>query len=290
MWTGIDILLTLQDLRHQFPFLETISLIFSSRVVYLAIPMMIAAGFFWYIDRKKGEILILSIITSLLFVNLVKFGIAQPRPWDLDPRIERVEHTNAHGYSCPSGHSSVAASSYGMTALFTPGRVSIVLFIIAVMIVLSRLILCVHTPLDVICGIAVGVVFSAIAYYNVRGCESGKVSYTLMYCSYLVIFTALFIISVVCWNAEINTILDYSGFFYGAIIALMIEHMKVGYEVSEDTLKNKMKGFVIGMVVAGILLLVPHLIINHIGTFIGGVLMMLWCFLIYPKILCQNTH
>lgn len=290
MWTGIGILLVLQDLRHQFPFLETISLILSSRAVYLAIPMMIAAGFFWYIDRKKGEVIILSTITSLLFVNLVKFGIAQPRPWDLDPRIERVEHTNAHGYSCPSGHSSVAASSYGLTAFFTPRKVSMLLAIVAVMIVISRLILCVHTPLDVICGIAVGVVFSAIAYYNVRGCERGKVSYTLMYCSYLVIFTAIFVFAVVFWKADIRTILDYCGFFYGAIIALMIEHIKIGFEVREDTFKNKLKGFVIGMAVAGILLLVPHLAIPYCGTFIGGMLMMFWIFLVYPKILCQKSQ
>ena len=58
MWTGLEILFVLQDLRGSMPDLVTDFLrqISSMQVQYL-IPILIIAFFLWFMDRKRAELL-----------------------------------------------------------------------------------------------------------------------------------------------------------------------------------------------------------------------------------------
>ena len=82
------------------------------------------------------------------------------RPWIRDARIipNGEALATATGYSFPSGHSMNAASLYGGGAIRKdlPRLLRIVLGVIAVLIALSRNFLGVHTPQDILVGLAAG--------------------------------------------------------------------------------------------------------------------------------------
>jgi hypothetical protein len=83
----------------------------------------------------------------------------------------------------------------------------------------------------------------------------------------------------------LKEILQSSGFFYGFVIGRIIEHRYVDYVVKERKNVEKIKVYAIGILAATVLLVVPMLAIPVVGTFIGGILMMSWCFGLYPMVM-----
>ena len=64
-WCGIDTLYWFQSVRESIPFLEDFFLAVSSSPVYLALPMMIACAFYWMVDKRKGEVILLSFVPAM---------------------------------------------------------------------------------------------------------------------------------------------------------------------------------------------------------------------------------
>ena len=285
MWTGIGILYPLQDIRLEYPFLEDFFALFSSKIFYLALPMAIALAFYWLIDKRQGEIISLSFIPAMALAAVMKFGIAQPRPWDLDPNIIKVEGVNANGYSCPSGHTTSTVSSFIPTAVFLKNWLSILLIILTILVISARLVLCVHTPLDIMVGAILAVSMMIVSWKAVDYGNRGGREFYAVNIGYLIAFTVVLLISAIMWSEGIEGILDNFGFFYGMMMGRMLEHRYVGYSVPDIQVKQRLMIFIQGMIIGAVLLASPHYLIPIIGTFIGGFLMMLWSFLLYPRYL-----
>ncbi len=285
MWTGIEFLYPLQDIRLEYSFLEDFFALFSSRAFYLVLPMVLALAFYWLIDKRQGEIISLSFIPAMALAAVMKFGIAQPRPWDLDPDIIKVEGVNANGYSCPSGHTTGAISSFVPTAVFLKNWLSILLVILTILVISARLVLCVHTPLDITVGTILAVSMMIVSWKAVDYGNRGEREFYAVNISYLIVFTSIFIISMIMWSEGIEGVLDNFGFFYGMMVGRMLEHRYVGYSVPDIQVKQRLMIFIQGMIVGAVLLIIPYYLIPSIGTFIGGFLMMLWSFFLYPRCL-----
>ena len=290
MLTGIEFLHILQDIRMDFPILEDFFLAISSRVFYMVIPIMMVVGIYWLFDREKGEIISLGCVSATIASSIVKLIVAQPRPWILDPTLERVPGAHADGYSLPSGHVTLSASTYLPMAWYYRKKVilAIILVVVVVLIMMARLVLCVHTPLDVLTGIITAVVMVLLA---VKAVEIGKRSdraYYMVSAAYIVLFTIATIYACFHIEVDLKEILQSSGFFYGLMIGRLIEHRYVGYTIKERTNYQKLKAFIIGILIAAVLLGVPMLAIPDIGTFIGGVLLMVWCYALYPMVMMKK--
>lgn len=123
------------------------------------------AGFIWIAlcifltlkksTRKNGIIMFISLSIGSIIGNVIlKNLFERPRPFielSLIPFIPEP-----HGFSFPSGHSM--ASFIGATcAYYTNKKFGIVTYILAILIVLSRIILIVHYPSDVITGALLGI-------------------------------------------------------------------------------------------------------------------------------------
>lgn len=95
-------------------------------------------------------------ICGVTFIDfVVKPLVARPRPWVHHPQLATVYH--ATGYSFPSGHSFIAWSMILplAIALLLPGgrrqhALGIALIVCAILVMMSRLVLGVHYPSDVL--------------------------------------------------------------------------------------------------------------------------------------------
>ena len=289
MWTGIDILYTLQDLRMDFPILEEMFKFLSSRLFYLVLPMLIALALYWVADKRQGEIVILSCVSGMSLAMSAKFIIAQPRPWILDPSIEHVEGINSNGYSCPSGHTTISVSTYIPAAVFIKKHiVSLLLVILTILIISARLVLCAHTPLDIMVGVLIGSLSAVVAWKAVDIGDTSDRNFIAVNAAYLMLFIATFLIAIVLFDADVYEISRYAGFLYGMILGRCLEHFKMHHSVNDGSVVEKIKMLIIGSVTSGIVLAVPMILIPNVGTFIGGFLLMIWGLAVFPKLYIER--
>lgn len=105
-------------------------------------------------------LLVLSI--SQIAVQGLKLGLSRERPYKI------LEHLNTFGidmkdYSFPSGHTTASFSLATTIAINMP-RLSLIVFVLAMIIGISRIYLGVHYPTDVAAGIIIGVGSSILVH------------------------------------------------------------------------------------------------------------------------------
>ncbi len=164
IWKGknmdIDILLALQDFRNGAGacltgFMSKMSFIGEMNTV-----LIFTALIYWCVSKSFGTYLLMGWSGNRVVNGLLKVTACVYRPWIRDPRVipESEALATATGYSFPSGHSTNAASLYGGGVIRKElsKALRITLGIIVVLIAFSRNFLGVHTPQDILVGVAAG--------------------------------------------------------------------------------------------------------------------------------------
>ena len=158
----INYLLFLQNFRHNIddvwtPFLQGVSL-FSISYLFL-IPIFI----YWCISKRSGLYIWASFCVADAINAVLKLTVCAYRPWIRDPRIIPAGNAiaTAGGYSFPSEHTVCASTLYGGTAIslwcYRSARwISYLCILLMLLTGFSRNYLGVHTPQDVIVGLALG--------------------------------------------------------------------------------------------------------------------------------------
>ena len=154
----IAYLLFLQDFRQSIqdigtPFLQGVSL-FSISYLFL-IPIFI----YWCISKRSGLYIWASFCVAYALNAVLKLTVCAYRPWIRDPRIIPAGNAiaTAGGYSFPSGHTISSGTLYGGLAVSAWKKMRWISVLCVVMILLtgfSRNYLGVHTPQDVLVGLA----------------------------------------------------------------------------------------------------------------------------------------
>ena len=152
--SGSPINIYVQSFRT--PFLDTLfSLITSigSAEFYLAtLPF-----FYWSVNKSFGQRMAYLFIFSVYLNELLKNAFALPRPFQVDERIVAV--VDQEGYGLPSGHAQLVTIYLGYVAAFWQHRHAWLVPTAAVTIaavMFSRIYLGVHFVLDVLVGLAIG--------------------------------------------------------------------------------------------------------------------------------------
>jgi len=157
----MSILLGLQDFRNgSGGFLAE----FMKKMTFLGelnTTLVLLAILYWCIHKELGTFLMMGWCGNRLVNGALKVTACAYRPWIRDARIVPYgdSMTTATGYSFPSGHSMNAGSLFGGTAV-RPGTTwgpRVLLFIVVALVGFSRMFLGVHTPQDVLVGIAASV-------------------------------------------------------------------------------------------------------------------------------------
>lgn len=165
----ISFLLTLQGWRESLPgFVET-TFEYLSKVGDGPALVVLVLIVYWCIDKRAGQFAAVAFGACNFASQLLKNIVCVYRPWirssSIIPAAGSIE--GAAGYSFPSGHTTGTGSSLGSFAWLARKKhpwitVICVLFILIMMF--SRMFLGVHTPQDVLVGLALAII--AIALTN----------------------------------------------------------------------------------------------------------------------------
>lgn len=133
-------------------------------IIFLAAAIIL----YWCIDKKAGYLVMSAGFCGTILNQFMKITFRIPRPWVLDPNFSIVESARAAatGYSFPSGHSTSVTTCMGSIGLWFKNKtVKILAFAILVCVLISRMYLGVHTPLDVAVGFLLGAVCLGLLYW-----------------------------------------------------------------------------------------------------------------------------
>ena len=133
---------------------------------YLAFIPLIIAGLFFIKQRqdKKREIFLVSLI-SVIFVGIIAFIAGHlfynPRPFVIGHFTPLIPHAPDNGF--PSDHTLLAAFVASVFTIYNK-RLGIALWIIAVLVAISRVYVEVHHPIDVIGSIIISILGTYLGY------------------------------------------------------------------------------------------------------------------------------
>ncbi len=132
--------------------------------------LIIVMGFiYWCYDKKFGIYAGTNIVLCVILNPMLKNVAMRRRPYMDHPEIRCLKATDstadiydvaAQGYSFPSGHAMNSTTVYGSMARYLKAwkAVRIAAFILTFLVGLSRIMLGVHYPTDILVGWAIGLV------------------------------------------------------------------------------------------------------------------------------------
>ena len=153
----IEFLLWLQALRQSSGMHWEQAAKLISNLIYC--PLWVA-GFilvYWRIDKRSGLWLLLSAVSVDLARAILKLIFAVPRPFVLDSRLQPV--IKPQNFSFPSGHALWSVAEYGGWAMYLRKRFPWLVYLAGMLMLLtglSRTVLGVHTPQDILAGFIIG--------------------------------------------------------------------------------------------------------------------------------------
>ena len=179
----IEILLALQRARQSLgSFVEGFFVAYSDAAMVAG--LVVCAIVYWCVHKRIGQFALLCFSFGNWINQFVKNIACVYRPWLLDSRLMPSPKAlgGATGYSFPSGHTVTSSTTFGSVAWKVRRSIPVVsiVFVVGILLVaFSRCFLGVHTPQDVIVGLAeaaIVVVLGGFAYSRYETwCEaSGK--------------------------------------------------------------------------------------------------------------------
>lgn len=193
---------------------------------------------YWALDKKFGEYIAYSVLTSVLLNNAIKDIFKMKRPIG-EEGIRTLREETATGYSFPSGHTQGASSFYGAMAIYLKKRVMyIIATVMIILIGFSRLYLGVHYPKDVIVGGVLGVLTSLICYKLYNKVENKMLLYVITFAIFIPALTF----------AHSADFIKGMGTYLGFIIGIYIEKKYVNFS-TEGSTGNKIIRVLLGIVI-----------------------------------------
>ncbi len=277
-----------QDIRESAPDLVTDVLqLLSNTAVYMLIPIGLAAFLLWFRDRRRGDMIMVSILTAVNLNRFFKNVIAEPRPWVRDPSLVPADGTNhSAGYSFPSGHCTAAAAGWGSVAWSAGKRaVTVTAAVLILTIAFARMYVGVHTPLDVVTGLLLG---TAVLFFNVgllSLSDRSDEDFRRISFLYMGVFLPICIVTAVLEDYDMGRALLGISMFYGYFIGRHIERLYRPAGVCGCDLPHALLFYILGLLPVGLAVLLLPLIQEEIGMAAAGLFAGLWISLLYPHVL-----
>ena len=231
----LEILRHIQSISNPFfDFLFQLITMCGEQIVLISIISII----YWALDKKFGEYIAYSVLTSVLVNNAIKDIFKLKRPIG-EEGIRTLREETATGYSFPSGHTQSSASFYGAMAIYLKKKAMyIIATIMIISIGFSRLYLGVHYPKDVIVGGILGVLTSLICYKLYNRFENKMLLYVI---TFIVFIPALTF-------AHSADFIKGMGTYLGFVIGMYIEKKYVNFS-TEGSTGNKIIRVLLGIVI-----------------------------------------
>ena len=228
----------------------------------------ILAGLYWCIDKKAATKLSWCVLFSLVGNGIVKNMVKMPRPFEVQD-ITPIRQETATSYSFPSGHTQTATSFWtSAIIIIKTNPIKIVGTILVILTAISRVYLGVHWPMDVIGGIAFGILLTLLAS-KLLG-ENANITMNH------VVGTSIVLLTVMCLKVDAD-LYKSAAALWGMSVGVYIEQNYINfipYQIKRLQIKKALIG-VLGLIVIyiGISKLLPDIKIIDI---IKYALIMLW--------------
>jgi undecaprenyl-diphosphatase len=134
-------------------------------IIAYAIPLLIIFYALYKKDlklRMKGLQILCTILASTITVQIIKYIVHRQRPYEVDKLIEKLSFGG--GYSFPSGHTAdVFSIAISVTMIISSKKwVLIPLWIWAILVAYSRMLLGVHYLTDITASIFICLLFALL--------------------------------------------------------------------------------------------------------------------------------
>ncbi len=248
---------------------------------------------FWCVSKEIAYGVGVSFFVSGMAVQTLKVSYRVPRPWVLDPGFNAVESAipSASGYSFPSGHTQTAGSLYGTLGLYSKKTwIKLVCIALVLLVGLSRMYLGVHTPADVVAGLAVSIVISVFVW-SLFNKVYGNPKYDICVSGVI----AVIAVAAIVYVFSISSLIDpgyiedsckTAGAALGFAVGYLIERRYINFDVKTEKAWQQAVKIVFGLAVAIGLKSGLKLILG--GTALAGALryfiLVMWVLVIYPII------
>ena len=274
----IDIIKTLQKISNSF--FDTVFLGLTKlgeEVIIIAVMVVML----WCFDKRFGLLMGLNFFAAALAVNILKNVIKRPRPFVGDNSLSIGQQT--HGYSFPSGHTQGAASIYSTLAIHFGIRKKRIwfcalMFLIIVLVGLSRMYLGQHYLTDVLIGFAIGMVVSASVYY-VFSLIKDKEEYWAL----LIIPVAIILMAIFHSEPDHKDFFVAGGVSISVAIGYFLEKKYIRYDVRQELWWVQIIKVVFGVAIALVIkeslkpLLEMWGVSLFLSSFIRYFLVGIWC-------------
>lgn len=245
----LDIIRSIRNIS--IPFIDNLMQIITFFGEQYVIIVILASVYFVF-SKEAGEKIAYTIFTSLGLNNVLKGIVKVNRPFVTDPTIEAVRVETATGYSFPSGHSQNAAVSFSSVAYhFKKKWLWITTSILILLVGLSRIILGVHYPSDVIVGISLGLGCTLLCSMLYEKYKGNLLSKSLLFGITLLLFVPFLALFYSPNQADMLIYKDfYTSFalFLGFVPAVIIENKFVNFNCL-NPLKTRLLRLAIGLVI-----------------------------------------
>lgn len=264
---------------------------------------------YWCVNKRLGYRFIAITWIGEVLNGVIKLTACAYRPWIRSDRIVPAgdSKTAATGYSFPSGHTLCATMYYGSAAVWQWNKrrwISILCGVLILLTGFSRNFLGVHTPQDVLVGLAEGVVLIIIVgIVEKRVYDNDKALDILTLVGILVTVGVILYITLKSYPMDyvdgellvdpqkmMNDTFKACGGFLGFLIGSYIERHFIRYEVPEGSSALPILSCVgFALMFAWKELLAPATIVpalgGHWGNLIARCLMVLFAVAVWPLVI-----
>lgn len=211
---------------------------------------LFVAIIFWCIDKRKGYRICTVCFSALDLTFLLKGFFMIARPWVRDESLTVADGAagTAQDFSFPSGHSTTASSAYGsMSQGIKKTGIRIALLLLPLLVAFTRMYLGVHTPQDVVVGLAIGYLFSFLFYRLLEKLESRSESMFALNLGLTAfsVFVVLFLtlrqpgldlseIQAACYAAALKDAYTLMGVFAGLTVGRLLETRFIRFQTKAD--------------------------------------------------------
>ena len=180
----ISYLLWLQGIREALPPLVEQFFVAVSALAITNALILLPCILYWCLDKRAGQYLVFTFSWGSFLNQFVKNTVCCYRPWIRSAAVHPAADAlaEATGYSFPSGHTQAAASLFGGLGSYYRRRLrpllGRLLFLLCWAFVLlvgfSRNFLGVHTPQDVVVGLAEGIMLVKLVPHVLDWVDEGE--------------------------------------------------------------------------------------------------------------------
>lgn len=248
----VDIMIWFQGLFENFTeffdvFFMIVTAFGEEIVLFLILPI-----FYWAINKKASHLVAIAGFASLTLNGVIKDIAKVERPIG-NPNIRFVEienflvdtvHLKGGSYSFPSGHSqTISVLAFSFATFYNKKKLWICATVITLLVMLSRMYLGVHWPLDVLVGGLLGLVSAVVCYLLFKKCEGDNKFKLFAVIELLCIFALFF--------AEKSDTYKSVGACVGFVIGALFEDRLVNFDPTEGPLWKKIVRCAVGLLLVG---------------------------------------